>query len=179
MLLYPWVNGTIGWGGWDRTSEWGSQSPLPYRLATPQLNQMRIWIKFLLNSLNVKGILWLDTLVHYPYYLSRNWFTLVRFNGLVRIIVPLGTNAILLMLTIHEGLILITFLAKGMIGVDEWIDSINQFLICFLEGLNVTKILVDDGITSFHVLLKFADAILHVVEFGLLNKHLLILLYVL
>ena len=27
----------IGWGGWDRTSEWRIQSPLPYRLATPQV----------------------------------------------------------------------------------------------------------------------------------------------
>ena len=26
----------IGWGDWDRTSEWRIQSPLPYRLATPQ-----------------------------------------------------------------------------------------------------------------------------------------------
>ena len=25
-----------GWGGRDRTSEWGNQNPLPYRLATPQ-----------------------------------------------------------------------------------------------------------------------------------------------
>ena len=25
-----------GWGGWIRTNEWRSQSPLPYRLATPQ-----------------------------------------------------------------------------------------------------------------------------------------------
>ena len=26
----------FGWGDWDRTSEWRIQSPLPYRLATPQ-----------------------------------------------------------------------------------------------------------------------------------------------
>ena len=26
----------IGWGGWNRTSEFRSQSPAPYRLATPQ-----------------------------------------------------------------------------------------------------------------------------------------------
>lgn len=26
----------IGWGGRDRTSAWGNQNPLPYRLATPQ-----------------------------------------------------------------------------------------------------------------------------------------------
>ena len=25
-----------GWGGWIRTNEWRSQSPLPYHLATPQ-----------------------------------------------------------------------------------------------------------------------------------------------
>ncbi len=26
----------FGWGGRDRTSAWGNQNPLPYRLATPQ-----------------------------------------------------------------------------------------------------------------------------------------------
>src|SRR5204863_2226975 len=26
----------IGWGGWIRTTEYGIQSPAPYRLATPQ-----------------------------------------------------------------------------------------------------------------------------------------------
>jgi hypothetical protein len=32
-----WQNaGMRGWGGRDRTSEWGNQNPLPYRLATPQ-----------------------------------------------------------------------------------------------------------------------------------------------
>jgi hypothetical protein len=25
----------LGWGGRDRTYEWGLQRPLPYRLATP------------------------------------------------------------------------------------------------------------------------------------------------
>ena len=28
--------GRPGWGGRDRTSAWGNQNPLPYRLATPQ-----------------------------------------------------------------------------------------------------------------------------------------------
>ena len=32
----PENNGLDGWGGRDRTSEWGNQNPLPYRLATPQ-----------------------------------------------------------------------------------------------------------------------------------------------
>lgn len=29
-------SGAFGWGGRDRTSVWGNQNPLPYRLATPQ-----------------------------------------------------------------------------------------------------------------------------------------------
>ena len=32
----------IGWGDWDRTSEWRIQSPLPYRLATPQSGTIRL-----------------------------------------------------------------------------------------------------------------------------------------
>ena len=30
------ITALFGWGGRDRTSEWGNQNPLPYRLATPQ-----------------------------------------------------------------------------------------------------------------------------------------------
>src|SRR5688572_11615354 len=31
-----------GWGGWIRTTEYGIQSPAPYRLATPQ-DHLEIW----------------------------------------------------------------------------------------------------------------------------------------
>ena len=39
----------FGWGDWDRTSEWRIQSPLPYRLATPQIgiNQLNGLPQFL------------------------------------------------------------------------------------------------------------------------------------
>ena len=45
----------IGWGDWDRTSEWRIQSPLPYRLATPQigisqLNGLRQFLELLLEE---------------------------------------------------------------------------------------------------------------------------------
>src|SRR5262245_54164826 len=32
-----------GWGGRIRTSEYGIQSPAPYRLATPQQEDLEIW----------------------------------------------------------------------------------------------------------------------------------------
>ena len=41
-LLYQlsyWV--ITGWDGWTRTSECGSQSPVPYHLATPQYCKVR------------------------------------------------------------------------------------------------------------------------------------------
>ena len=36
QLSYWVIIKLAGWGGWTRTSECGSQSPVPYRLATPQ-----------------------------------------------------------------------------------------------------------------------------------------------
>ena len=38
----------FGWDGWIRTSECRSQSPVPYRLATPQYNEHIYYIVFLL-----------------------------------------------------------------------------------------------------------------------------------
>ena len=36
MLRVEWALLRRGWDGWTRTSECGSQSPVPYHLATPQ-----------------------------------------------------------------------------------------------------------------------------------------------
>ena len=36
----------FGWDGWTRTNEWRSQSPLPYRLATPQYYNRIIIYKY-------------------------------------------------------------------------------------------------------------------------------------
>ena len=44
-IIYVYYYLLIGWGTWDRTREWRSQSPLPYLLAMPQLDggEGRIW----------------------------------------------------------------------------------------------------------------------------------------
>ena len=38
---WPGAGEKRGWDGWTRTSECGSQSPVPYRLATPQYPKIK------------------------------------------------------------------------------------------------------------------------------------------
>ena len=50
----------FGWDGWTRTNEWRSQSPLPYRLATPQyynriiINKNTVVVKQKMQIINTK-----------------------------------------------------------------------------------------------------------------------------
>ena len=69
-----------GWDGWIRTSEWRSQSPLPYRLATPQCFVIKKvgWMMGLKPTTS-RATIWRSNQLNYIHHIKLN---VARLKGL-------------------------------------------------------------------------------------------------